>query len=316
MKPIFRRSPHNPILTPRDMPMHCEAVLNPGAAEHGEETVLLVRAEDTAGYSSIYVARSRNGVTDWEVQPEPLLAYGDPGLRYETWGCEDARVVWLDAYGAWFITYTAYSPAGAAVGLAKTTDFQTAERVGLIFSPNNKDAALFPVQFNDRWAVLHRPDAGGGIERIWIAYSPDLMHWGEPHCVLPEGPGPAWDARKVGAGPPPIPTRNGWLLLYHGVKAYAGQLAYRVGVALLDRDRPHKLIGRSPHNIFKAVEIYEQAGLIPNVVFPTGLILRGDELWMYYGAADYAICLATAKLQDVLDTLYTAESAMLFVPET
>lgn len=303
MNPIFDRSAKNPILTVRDMPFPAEAVLNPAAAEKDGQVVLLLRVESTGGYSSIYVARSKNGVTNWDISPTPILKYGDPRWRYEKWGCEDARVTYLPDQQCWYITYTAYSPAGAAVGLAKTKDLVRAERMGLIFSPNNKDAALFPQMFNGRWAVLHRPDAGGGIENIWIAYSPDLVHWGNPHCVLREGTGPAWDAVKVGAGPPPLLTKQGWLLLYHGVKMYGGQMIYRVGAAMLDKDKPHKLIARSPDCIFKTVALYEQAGLVANVVFPTGLLLRGDDLWMYYGAADTCVCLATAKLQDVLDTL-------------
>ncbi|HUW58885.1 MAG TPA: glycosidase [Planctomycetota bacterium] len=302
MKPIFNRSEKNPIITPRSLPFPAEAVLNPGAAEMDGEIVLLLRVEHTSGYSSIYVARSANGVTDWRIRPEPLLRCGQPRWPYERWGCEDPRVTYIADQKSWYITYTAYSGTGAAVGLARTKDFVKAERIGLIFSPNNKDAALFPEKFKHRWAVLHRPEAGG-VENIWIAYSPDLIHWGEPHCVLPEGRGPAWDAVKVGAGPPPIPTEHGWLLLYHGVKRYAGQLVYRVGAALLDRKRPHRLIARSHECIFKATALYETTGLVPNVVFPTGLVQRGDELWMYYGAADTCVCLATVRLQDVLDTL-------------
>ncbi|HUU42720.1 MAG TPA: glycosidase [Planctomycetota bacterium] len=302
MKPIFNRSSQNPIVTALSLPFSAEAVLNPGAAEVDGTVVLLLRVESMGGFSSIHVARSRNGVTDWEIEPKPFLEYGQPRWRYERWGCEDARVTWIAEQKMWYITYTAYSSAGAAVSLARTKDFTRAERLGLIFSPNNKDATLFPQRFRNRWAVLHRPGAGG-IENIWSAYSPDLVHWGEPHCVLTEGFGPAWDAVKVGAGPPPVLTRHGWLLLYHGVKAYAGQLAYRLGAAMLDRDRPHKLIARSPNCIFKATALYETTGLVPNVVFPTGLLLRGDELWMYYGAADTCVCLATVKLQDVLDTL-------------
>jgi len=303
MKPIFHRSPKNPILTARDMPFPAEAVLNPGAAEQEGQVVLLLRVEDASGRSSIYTARSQDGIGNWDISPRPILQYGNPRWPHEKWGCEDPRVTYLPEQKCWYIAYTAYSPAGAAVGLARSKDLVRAERVGLIFSPNNKDAALFPQRFNGRWAVLHRPDAGGGVENIWIAYSPDLVHWGEPHCVLPEGMGPAWDGARVGSGPPPVLTKHGWLLLYHGVKMYAGQSAYRVGVAMLDKDRPHRLIARSPNNIFKAVELYEQAGLVPNVVFPTGMLSRGDELWIYYGAADTCVCLATVKLQDVLDSL-------------
>jgi predicted GH43/DUF377 family glycosyl hydrolase len=192
----------------------------------------------------------------------------------------------VSAEKRWYITYTAYSPNGAAVALAYTEDFVRAERVGLLFSPNNKDAVLFPQKFDDRWAVLHRPDAGG-MEHIWSAYSPDLVHWGEPHCVLPELGGAAWDGAKVGAGP------------------YGGQLVYRAGVALLQKDRPHKVVARSKNWIFQAEAPYELSGLTPNVVFPTGLLIRGDELWMYYGAADTCTCLATAKLNEIMAILTT-----------
>lgn len=302
MKVVFHRAPNNPILTPADMPFPAAAVLNPGATVQNDEIVLLLRVEDHAGYSNIYVARSRDGVTGWRIEPKPILQYGQERWRYEMWGCEDARVTYLAEEKCWYITYTAYSARGAAVAIARTKDLMTAERIGLIFSPNNKDAALFPQQFDGRWAVLHRPDAGG-MEHIWSAYSPDLIHWGEPHCVLPEGEGAAWDAVKVGAGPPPVLTDRGWLLIYHGVKGYGGHLIYRVGVALLESERPYRMIARSPHWIFQAEAPYEVTGLVPNVVFPTGLLLRGDELWMYYGAADTHVCLATAKLGDVLGIL-------------
>lgn len=298
-KRIFDRAKQNPIISPADLPFPAAAVLNPGATEQDGEVVLLLRVEDRAGCSNIYVARSKNGVTDWRIEKEPILRYGQERWRYERWGCEDARVTYLAEEKRWYITYTAYSPTGAAVALARTKDLSRAERIGLIFSPNNKDAVLFSQRFNGRWAVLHRPDAGG-MQHIWSAFSPDLVHWGEPHCVVPEMGGPAWDGVRVGAGPPPILTDKGWLLVYHGVKAYGGQLVYRAGVALLDTDKPHKVLARCRDWVFQAEAPYELSGLVANVVFPTGLLLRGDELWMYYGAADTSTCLATAKLRDVL----------------
>ena len=136
---------------------------------------------------------------------------------------------------------------------------------------------------------------------FWSAFSPDLVHWGEPRCVVPELGGPAWDGVKVGAGPPPILTDAGWLLVYHGVKAYGGQLVYRAGVALLDKEKPYKVVARCRNWVFQADAPYEVSGLVANVVFPTGLLLRGDELWLYYGAADCSTCLAIAKLKDVLN---------------
>jgi predicted GH43/DUF377 family glycosyl hydrolase len=302
MIPLFQRASRNPLLTPHDMPFSAAAVLNPGVAEHDGDVVLLLRVEDRAGLSSIYVARSKDGVTGWRIEEKPILAYGDPAWPYEAFGCEDARVVYLAEEERFYITYTGYSSMGAGVAMARTQDFQTAERLGLILSPNNKDAVLFPQRFGSRWAMLHRPDAGG-IEHIWSAYSHDLVHWGQPHCVLSEGGGAAWDAVKVGAGPPPLLTEHGWLLIYHGVKGYGGGLVYRAGAAVLDKDSPHRLIARSADWIFQAQASYETSGLVPNVVFPTGLLVRGDELWMYYGSADFCVCLATAKLKDVLAAL-------------
>jgi predicted GH43/DUF377 family glycosyl hydrolase len=299
---LFQRWPQNPIISPTDLPFRGSSVLNPGATEQDDEVVLILRVEDRTGSSNLHVARSKDGVTDWKIETKPILRYGEPEWRYEEWGCEDARITYISKEKRWYITYTAYSSNGAAVALARTDDLVKAERVGLIFSPNNKDAVLFPRKFDGRWAVLHRPDAGG-IEHIWSAYSPDLVHWGEPHCVVPELGGAAWDGVKVGAGPPPILTKYGWLLIYHGVKAYGSQLVYRAGVAMLDKDRPHKVVARSPNWIFQAEAQYELSGLVPNVVFPTGLLLRGDELWMYYGAADTCVCLATAKLDNILAEL-------------
>jgi beta-1,4-mannooligosaccharide/beta-1,4-mannosyl-N-acetylglucosamine phosphorylase len=296
---VFVRCSANPLITPDSLPFEAAAVYNPGVAQYQDHVVLLLRVEDDAGYSSIYAARSRNGISDWEIAPKPLLKYGEKAWRYEQWGCEDARATYVEEEDRWYITYTAYSPTGPAIGLAATDDFVTAKRVCLLPFSNDKDGALFPCKFDGKWAILHRPDAGGH-EHIWSAFSYDLIHWGEPHCVLMQGDGAAWDAVKVGAGPPPILTDQGWLLIYHGVKRYGGDLVYRVGAALLDTQKPFKIIGRCDRWIFQASADYEARGFIPNSVFPSGAILRGDELWLYYGAADTCVCLAIAKLADIL----------------
>ena len=234
-KELFERDPGNPLLTVEDLPYRANAVFNAGAVEMAGYVVLLMRVEDRHGRSHLTVARSKNGVDGWQIENQPLIQpdQQDGESVYEEYGCEDARVTHLPELGLYAICYTAFSPNGPGVAIATTRDFASVCKMGLILHPNNKDAALFPHRFDGRWAVLHRPDAGG-IEHIWSAYSPDLIHWGEPHCVLPEGDGAAWDAVKVGAGPPPILTEHGWLLVYHGVKGYGGHLIYRVGVAMLE----------------------------------------------------------------------------------
>ena len=302
MRDIFHRSSMNPIISHDDLPLHAAAVYNPGATMQNGETVLLLRVEDDAGFSSIHVARSTDGVVDWRIDPDPILKHHEDDWRYEEWGCEDARVIYSPVDKCWYITYTAYSPAGPAIGLARSDDLITAERVCLFPSPSDKDGALLPTMIGDRWVLLHRPESGGHQD-IWSASSTDLIHWGNPHCVLTQSSGPAWDAVKVGIGPPPIHTELGWLLIYHGVKQYGSDLVYRVGIALLDHDTPNKVIARSKRWVFQAQAPYEVSGFMPNVVFPTGTVLRGDELWMYYGAADTCVCLAIARVDDILAEL-------------
>lgn len=298
-RPLFHRHPGNPILTTDDMPVSCLGVLNPGAADFDRQVVLLLRVEKPDGLSDLHVARSDNGVDGWRIDPEPLLERGLPDCPYEAWGVEDARIVYLDEFGCYYITYTAVSRFGAALALARTCDFETVERLGLIFPPNNKDGVLFSCRCDGRWRVLHRPEAGD-IQHIWEATSEDLMHWGDPDCVLPEGHPGRWDHVKVGAGPPPLRTDHGWLLIYHGVKGYGGKYVYRAGAALLDLHEPQRVIHRCPHAIFQAEAPYEQTGLVPNVVFPTGLLERGDELWLYYGAADSCVALAIAQRDELM----------------
>jgi predicted GH43/DUF377 family glycosyl hydrolase len=292
---LFQRHPANPLLTVQDAPLPAAAVMNPGVAEYGGEVVLLVRVEDRRGISSIHVARSGNGVDGWRWDAEPLLAPEDP---YEEWGCEDARVTDMDD-GTWMITYTAASRYGAAVALARTADFRRVERLGIVMSPNNKDAVIFPDQVEQQWMMLHRP-AAGDQEHVWYASSDDLVHWSHPGILMAERGGPWWDSNRLGAGAPPIRTDEGWLLIYHGAKMVANAPVYRLGLALLDRQNHRRVIARSAEWVFGPEMPYERIGDAANVVYTCGALVRGEDVWMYYGAADCSICLATAKLADLL----------------
>ncbi|MHB0913976.1 MAG: glycoside hydrolase family 130 protein [Armatimonadota bacterium] len=299
---IFKRCKHNPIITYRSMPYVCQAVFNPGACMVGDETLLLLRVEDLEGRSHLTVARSADGIGGWRIDNKPLLAPSDEAGPYEEFGCEDPRVTWLEDLGRWVIAYTAYSPFGAGVALATTDDFKQVDRLGLVLAPNNKDAAVFPRKIKGRYWMLHRPVAGT-IEHIWLTDSTDLVHWGHPWCIIMERGGPMWDGVKVGANTPPIETDEGWLILYHGVKQFSTTYTYRMGVALLDLDDPRRLIARMPHWVLGPHEHYEVTGAVPNVVFPCGHTVVGDEVRVYYGAADTSVGLATASLAEMLDEL-------------
>ena len=136
---------------------------------------------------------------------------------------------------------------------------------------------------------------------MWSSYSQDLIYWGRPTVVLPVRGGPWWDGVRVGAGLPPIETEDGWLIIYHGVKEAVRGPIYRIGAALLDLEEPHRVIARARRWLLSPEMDYERTGDAPNVVFSCGGIVREGKLWMYYGAADSSICLATAELSDILD---------------
>jgi predicted GH43/DUF377 family glycosyl hydrolase len=218
------------------------------------------------------------------------------------WGIEDPRITYVPEQQRWLITYTAYSSAGPLVALAATTDFRTFERLGPVTTPEDKDAALFPVQFEGRWALIHRPVIAHPtiVANIWLSFSPDLKHWGDHQVLLPARQGGWWDANKIGLSPPPLLCDRGWLLLYHGVKMTVAGGIYRLGLALLDRDDPRIVLQRADEWLFTPSEEYERQGDVDEVVFPCGWLLDGDTVRLYYGAADTCLAIATAPLADLL----------------
>jgi len=296
---VFTRHGHTPLITPADLPVEVDAVFNPGVAEIDGEVVLLLRIEDRQGLSEIRVARSHNGLDDWRIADRPLLQPDLPDFPFEEWGCEDARVTQV-APREWVIAYTAYSRYGPAVALATTTDFETVNRLGVVLAPTNKDATVFPQSFDGMNILLHRP-VTGGYEHIWYACASDsYTNWSQPGVLIPERGGPWWDGLRIGVGAPPLHTDEGWLLIYHGVKDMAGHPVYRLGLALLDLEDPRKAIARASRWVFGPEVSFERHGLVPNVVYTCGALVRGDDIWMYYGAADTVIGLATARMSDLL----------------
>jgi len=299
---LFQRHPDNPIISAADIPYPANTVFNAGAAVVDDETVLLMRVEDRRGISHLTAARSKDGKGNWIIDKAPTLLPSPETHPEELWGLEDPRVTYIEEKGYWVIAYTAYSQGGPLVSLATTKDFKEFERLGPVMPPEDKDAALFPVRFKDRWAMIHRPVATfpSTGAHIWISFSPDLRHWGDHSILIPARRGGWWDANKIGLSPPPLKTDEGWLILYHGVKTTAGGAIYRLGIALLDREDPCKVISRSDQWAFSPEESYEVFGDVGQVVFPCGWAADGDRIRLYYGAADTCIALATASLSELL----------------
>jgi predicted GH43/DUF377 family glycosyl hydrolase len=264
------------------------------AYDFGDPRVVVPRDDPSAVFltslSHIRVARSRNGV-DFEVEDHPFIA---PTHRYERFGCEDPRVTLIE--GRYVINYSSVSDLGIATSLAVTGDFRSVEKLGLMFAPDNRDVCLFPERIGGYYWTLHRPaPAHFGRPGIWIARSPDLVHWGDHRSVL-DASGTGWDRRKVGGGAPMLKTTKGWLQIYHGVDQAQ---RYCLGALLLDLDDPTRVIARMDQPLMEPVAAYERDGFFGNVVFTCGATIRGDTLHIYYGAADETVGLATVKLDQL-----------------
>jgi len=227
-----------------------------------------------------------------------------PAGPFEEFGVEDPRITPLE--GRFYVTYVAVSRHGVATALASTDDFQAFTRHGVIFGPENKDVVLFPEQIDGHYVALHRPSGSAGFARpeMWLARSPDLLHWGEHQHLL--GVGASWDSGRIGAGPPPLRVAEGWLVIYHGNArpARPGDVGiYSAGAMLLAYEDPSRILRRGSTPLLTPQADFEREGFVPNVVFPTGIIADGDSLLVYYGAADTISAVIRLSLDEVLDSL-------------
>jgi predicted GH43/DUF377 family glycosyl hydrolase len=238
---------------------------------------------------------SGDGITFSEPDGYPPI-FGKGEL--ETFGIEDCRVATMT--DGFCLSFTEVSEFGVGVGLIRTLDWKNFSRDGMIFPPHNKDCAIFEEKIDGHFYALHRPSSpelGGNY--IWVAKSPDLIHWGGHKCIATSRPG-QWDSARVGAGGAPIRTEKGWLEIYHGANA---SHRYCLGALLLDIGDPTKVLARSSEPIMEPTQEYEQTGFFGNVVFTNGHLVTGDTISLYYGASDEVICGATLSVSEILSTL-------------
>jgi beta-1,2-mannobiose phosphorylase / 1,2-beta-oligomannan phosphorylase len=307
---LFVRSRKNPILTIDDWPYRANTVFNPAAAIVDGKTLLLVRVEDHRGFSHLTVARSENGVDGWKIDSKPTLMPDPINHPEEIYGIEDPRITYMEEMGKWAVVYTAFSESGPLPALAFTTDFRNFDRIGPTLPPDNKDAALFPVRFNGKWAMIHRPAPTFHSLKanIWISFSTDMTEWGSHEVLMFAREGGWWDAYKIGLSPQPLRVPDGWLIMYHGVRQTSPKITYRLGLALLDLKDPRKVLHRSEGYVFGPIEPYERSGDVNDVVFPCGWVVWNDELRIYYGGADTNVSMASAKLNDILEFIKSCKN--------
>lgn len=247
--------------------------------------------------SHLRLARSKDGVA-FELDEQPTILPEGP---WESYGIEDPRITLVgDRY---LIQYTAVSEHGVAVGLMETYDWKSFHRLGLIFPPQNKDVCIFPRRIGGKYVALHRPDAGDfSRPSIWLAASPDLIHWGAHRPLISPREG-MWDALRIGGGAPPVETEAGWLEVYHGVSADG---SYHLGALLLDSEDPSRVIARSASPLLSPESDFERAGFYSNTVFSNGMVAHPhfpDQLLVYYGAADQSVGVCTVSVSQLLSTL-------------
>lgn len=299
---LFNRHSDNPILTAIDWPYAVNSVFNPGATLLPDGTTLLLcRVEDRRGHSHLTVARSVNGIDNWQIDSQPTFPADPVNFPEELWGIEDPRITYVEELKKYAVVYTAYTRDGPGVSLALTEDFSQFERLGVIMAPEDKDAALLPHRIDGQWALIHRP-VSAPRAHMWISFSENLCHWGGHKLMLEARRGAWWDANKIGLSPPPILTPKGWLVIYHGVRQTAAGAIYRLGLALFDLMQPEVCLKRGDEWIFGPEETYERRGDVDNVVFPCGTTIApdGDTVRLYYGAADTSIAMATGSIQAML----------------
>jgi predicted GH43/DUF377 family glycosyl hydrolase len=240
---------------------------------------------------------SEDGINFYEPEDYPLLV-GEGIL--ETFGIEDCRVALID--GKYYLTFTSVSDNGVGVGLRTTTDWKHFEKHGMILPAHNKDCAIFEEKINGLYYALHRPssvDIGGNY--IWIASSPDGIHWGNHKCIVKIRKD-SWDSKRVGAGAAPIKTEKGWLEIYHGAN---NNHQYCLGAFLMDLNDPSKVLARTEEPIMVPTADYEISGFFGNVVFTNGHIVEpdGDTVTIYYGASDEFVCGAKFSINAILSLL-------------
>ena len=303
-KQIVKRYEGNPILTKDDISYSVQTVHNAGVAKFNGRYIMLFRSHLDTGRSIIGLAESEDGF-NFKPAPEPFMVTSKEGelAEYEEYSVEDPRITPLE--GTYYITYSAYSRHGVRIGLAKTVDFKSVQRMGFITQADHRNLVIFPEKINDRYVRLDRPHSEICPWSIWISYSPDLLHWGDSKLVIK----PAqyhWDEAKIGPGAVPIRTNKGWLNIYHGVFATMDGHVYRLGVALHKLDDPSQIIGVADRWILQPQDPWEVVGYVHNVVFTCGAVPEEDgTLKLYWGGADTVMCAGTAVIDELVDLCLT-----------
>jgi beta-1,4-mannooligosaccharide/beta-1,4-mannosyl-N-acetylglucosamine phosphorylase len=282
-----------------------DKVYNSAVIPFNGEFVGVFRADHKTGYPNLHVGRSKDAV-HWEIETEKIHFVNEDSSPAEPilYGY-DPRVVLID--GTYYVTWCNYFH-GSTIGVARTKDFKEFILMENVYVPFNRNGVLFPRKINGSYALLNRPSDKGHTPfgDIFISFSPDMVHWGRHRHVMASGE-LWWRNTKIGPGPAPIETTEGWLMIYHGVSTTCRGYNYNMGAALLDIDDPSKVLYDSRDFIMTAEEPYETSGFVPNVIFPCATLHDADtgRIAVYYGSADTCCALAFTYVDELIDFIKT-----------
>lgn len=295
----FERYSKNPIID-RNPSKNITRVFNSATIFYNGEFISALRGEETNGIPSIYIGHSKDGI-NWTIESEKVTFYDDDNNIFMPKYAYDPRLVKIENtyYIIWCQDFY-----GAAIGIAKTHDFKKFIRVENPFLPFNRNAVLFPRKINNMYTMLSRPSDGGhtAFGDIFLSQSKDMEFWGRHKHVM-GCTSNWWESLKIGAGPAPIETSEGWLLIYHGVSRTCNGYVYSIGGAILDIENPSIVKYRSSRFLLTPEESYETTGFVPNVVFPCSTLCDSEtgKLALYYGASDTYLCLAFSTVDLIIE---------------
>ena len=296
--PIWRYT-ENPIID-RNPVEGVARIFNSAVMPYEGKFIGVFRGEQTDGIPFIYLGRSDDAI-HWTFDKNKIPFVDEDGNEFMPRYAYDPRLVEVE--GVYYLIWC-QDAYGAAIGMAKTTDFKTFTRIENPFIPFNRNAVLFPRKVNGTYKLLSRPSDSGHTPfgDIFISESPDMVYWGKHRHVMGRNP-EWWQSVKIGGGAAPIETSEGWLLFYHGVTGTCNGLVYSIGGAILDIDEPSIVKYRCKNFLLTPEKWYEERGFVPNVCFPCATIHDADtgRIAIYYGAADSYVGVAFTTLDQIID---------------
>jgi beta-1,4-mannooligosaccharide/beta-1,4-mannosyl-N-acetylglucosamine phosphorylase len=295
---VWRYS-QNPIIGWNPIP-RASRIYNSAVLPYQGEFIGVFRADQKNARATLFFGTSKDGL-NWNIGPDPINWVDEDGKPNPISYGYDPRFLEID--GTYYITWCD-DLRGASIGLGRTHDFKTFIRMPNPLMPFNRNGVLFPRKINGKYCLLSRPSDSGHTPfgDIFVSESPDMVYWGKHRHVMGSGGKGWWQGVKIGAGPVPIETTEGWLLFYHGVATTCNGFVYSFGAAILDINDPSKVLYRTRDYLLGPEKTYEAVGFVPNVVFPCANIYDAEtgRITIYYGAADTYTAVAFTQVDELL----------------